>query len=124
MLERVFVMKNVSTTQSIDLSDCLRNSPPAAPIFADAYLILLRAGQSVTVTMTSVAVDAFLELVQLDPIDGLIQLNGPVVASNDNRDGTTKDAELKFTATVTTYYRLIARTGLASQTGPYTLNIQ
>ena len=119
--ERVFVVKNVTTTQSIDPSDCLRSTPPAAPIYADAYLIFLRAGQPIKVSMTSIQVDAFLELVQ---VDDLVQLNGPVVASNDNRDGTTKDSELSHTAAASGYYRIIARSGVTSQTGPYTLAIQ
>lgn len=119
--ERIFVVKNVTTTQSIDPSDCLRSTPPAAPIYADAYLIVLRAGQPVTVSMTSIQVDAFIELVH---VDDLVQLSGPMVASNDNRDGTTKDAELSYTAATSGYYRIVARTGVTSQTGPYTLAIQ
>jgi hypothetical protein len=122
--ERVFVVKNVTTTQGIEPSDCLRSTPPAAPIYADAYLIFLRAGQSLNVNMTSVQVDGFLELMQLPESDGLVQLNGPIVASNDNRDASTKDAELSFTATTSGYYRIIARTGVTSQTGPYTLSVQ
>ena len=119
--ERVFVVKKVTTTQGIEPADCLRSTPPAAPIYADAYLIFLRAGQSVNVSMTSIQVDAFLELVQ---IEDLVQLNGPIVASNDNRDASTKDSELSFTATASAYYRIIARTGVTSQTGPYTLSVQ
>ena len=117
----MFVVKSVSTTQSIAPSDCLRSTPPAAPVYADAYLIFLRAGQSLTVSMTSIQVDAFLELVQ---VDDLVQLNGPIVASNDNRDATTKDSELTHTAAATAYYRIIARTGVTSQTGTYLLSIQ
>jgi hypothetical protein len=119
--ERVFVVKSVTTTQSIEPADCLRSTPPAAPIYADAYLIFLRAGQSITVSMTSIQVDAFLELVQ---VDDLVQLNGPVVASNDNRDGTTKDSEFSYTAAASGYYRIVARTGVTSQAGAYTLAIQ
>ena len=119
--ERVFLVKNVTTTQSIESSDCLRSTPPAAPLYADAYLIFLRAGQSMTVTMTSTQVDAYLELVQ---VDDLVQLNGAVVASNDNRDATTKDSELSYTAAISAYYRIIARTGVTSQTGVYTLRVQ
>jgi hypothetical protein len=119
--ERVFAVKNVTTTQSIEPADCLRSTPPAAPLYADAYLIFLRSGQSMTVTMTSIQVDAFLELMQ---VDDLVQLSGPVVASNDNRDATTKDSELRYTAASSAYYRVIARTGVTSQTGVYTLGIQ
>ena len=119
--ERVFVVKNVTTTQSIDPADCLRSTPPAAPLYADDYLIFLRAGQSMTVTMTSIQVDAYLEIVQ---VDDLVQLNGAVVASNDNRDATTKDSELSYTAVTSAYYRIIARAGVTSQTGVYTLRIE
>ena len=119
--ERVFVVKGVTTSQSIENGDCLRSTPPAAPIYADAYLIFLRAGQSLSVSMTSIQVDAYVELVQ---VDDLVQLNGPIVASNDNRDASTKDAELSYTATTSAYYRIVARTGVTSQTGPYTLAIQ
>ena len=119
--ERVFIVRGVTTTQSIEPADCLRSTPPAAPIYADAYLIFLRAGQSIRVTMSSIQVDAFLELVQ---VDDLVQLNGPIVASNDNRDGTTKDSELSYTAAASAYYRIVARTGVTSETGAYTLAIQ
>jgi hypothetical protein len=112
--ELVFIMKNVSTTQSVEPGDCLTTTPPAAPIYGDAYVIFLRAGQSMTVTMTSIQVDGFLDVVNLD---------GVRVAFNDNRDATTKDAELTYTATQSTYYTIFARTGVTSQTGTYTLSI-
>jgi len=112
----VFVVKNVATTQNIEEADCLRSTSPAPPIYADGYFIFLRAGQSITVTMASTAVDAFLELVRLD--------DGARVASNDNRDATTKDAQMTYTATTTTYFSIFARTAIGSQTGAYTLTIQ
>jgi hypothetical protein len=71
--------------------------------------------------MSSIQVDASLELVQ---VADLVQLNGPVVASNDNKDATTKDSELSFTAATSAYYRIIARTGVTSETGLYTLTIR
>ena len=113
--ELVFVVKNVSTTQNVEAADCLSTTPPAPPIYADSYFIFLRAGQSMTVTMTSTEVDSFLELVRLD---------GARVASNDNKDATTKDAQLIYTATTTTYYAIFARTAISRQTGSYTLTIQ
>ncbi len=113
--ELVFVVKNVSTTQNIEAADCLSTTPPAPPIYADSYFIFLRAGQSMTVTMTSTEVDSFLELVSLD---------GARVASNDNKDATTKDAQLTHTATTATYYAIFARTAISAQTGSYTLTIQ
>lgn len=112
--ELVYIVKNVSTMQNIEATDCLRSTPPAASIFADSYFIFLRAGQSLTVTMTSTDVDSFLELVNLD---------GVQVASNDDRNATTKDAQLNYTAPTTSYYAIFARTAI-SQTGSYTLTVQ
>ncbi|MEO8193514.1 MAG: Ig-like domain-containing protein [Gemmatimonadales bacterium] len=110
--EVVFVVRNVSTTQSISATDCLWN---AAPSYADAFYILMRAGQSITINMSSSDVDSYLQLVRV---------SGATVAQNDNRDATTKDARITFTATVTDYYAIFARTAIASQTGAYTLTIQ
>jgi len=113
--ELVFVVKNVSTTQNVEAADCLMNTPPAPPIYGDGYFIFLRAGQSMTVTMTSTQVDSFLELRDLD---------GARVASNDNKNATTNDAQLVYTATTSTYYTIFARTAVASQVGAYTLTVQ
>lgn len=113
--ERVYVVKNVTTNQSVEPGDCLMTTPPAAPIYGDGYFIFLRAGQSVTVTMSSIQVDAFIEVRNPD---------GARIATNDNRDATTKDAELTFTATGEPgYYGIYARTGVTSQTGTYNLVI-
>jgi hypothetical protein len=113
--ELVFVVKNVSTTQNIEANDCLGSTPPAPAIYADTYFIFLRTGQSLTVTMSSDAVDSFLEI---------IRLGGPTVASNDNIDATTKNARVTYTATANTYYTIFARTAISGQTGSYTLNVQ
>lgn len=113
--ELVFVVKNVSTTQSVDAGDCLLTAPPASPVYADRYRIFLRSGQSITVTMTSTAVDAFLDLIRFN--------DGARVASNDNKDATTKDARISFTAGSSDYYTIFAGTGVASQTGTYILTI-
>jgi hypothetical protein len=64
--------------------------------------------------MTSVQVDAFLEVVNNA---------GSIIATNDNRDATTKDSELTFTAPESHYYTIIARTGVTSQTGTYSFAI-
>ena len=114
--ELVFVVRNVSTTQRIAATDCVWTQPPAAPIYADAFYILLRAGQSITINMSSSDVDSYLELVP--------RVSGITVAQNDNRDATTKDAQITFAVTVTDYYAIVTRTAVASQTGAYTLTIQ
>ena len=113
--EVVFTVKGISTNQNIEATDCLRTTPPAAPIYADAIFIFLRAGQSVTLSMTSATVDSYIELIRVD---------GLSVAQNDNKDATTKDAQITYTAVQTNYYAIFARTAVASQTGAYTLTIQ
>ncbi len=114
--ELVFVVRNVSTTQRIAATDCLGTEPPAAPIYGDLFYILLRAGQSITINMSSSDVDSYLELVS--------RAGSVSVAQNDNRDATTKDARITFTAAVEDYYAIVARTAVVSQTGAYTLTIQ
>jgi hypothetical protein len=114
--ELVFVVKNISTNQSVDASDCLWNPAPNVS-YADGYFIFLKAGQSVTISMSSAAVDSFLSLIRLT--------GGVTVASNDNKDASgTKDAQVVFTATAADYYAIFARTALQAQTGAYTLQIQ
>ena len=68
-----------------------------------------------TVAMSSTVVDSYLEIVSLD---------GVRLASNDNKDATSKDAQLTYTATQSTYFAIFARTGVSGQTGSYTLSIQ
>jgi len=41
-----------------------------------------------------------------------------------DKDATTKDAQIVYTATATNYYAIVARTGPNLQTGAYTLQIQ
>lgn len=113
--EQVFAVKGVTTDQNIEATDCLYSVPPAAPIYADGIFLFLKSGQTVTLGMRSSVVDSYLELVRGD---------GVTVAQNDNKDATTKDAQITYTASQTNYYVIIARTAIASQTGAYTLSIQ
>jgi hypothetical protein len=112
--ELVFVVRGVSTSQTLQTTDCAVQQTP--PIYADGYFILLKAGQTVTIRMSSPSVDSFLQLVRSS--------DGFLVAQNDNRDATTQDAQITFTAAVADYYAIFARTAVAGQTGAYTLSIQ
>jgi hypothetical protein len=112
--ELVFITRNVSSIQNIAASDCLWNAPPASPIYADKFQIRLNAGESVTVNMTSAFVDSYVEIQDV---------TGTVIGQNDNRDATTNDARLTFTATATGYFAIVARTAAAAQ-GQYTLMVQ
>jgi hypothetical protein len=109
----VFVIKGVSTTQQIETTDCHPQSSGRTS-YADAFYIRLRAGQSVTVTMSSGDVDSYLQIAQGED----------VLAENDNRNTSTKDAQLTFTSTKDNYYAILARTAVDAQTGNYSLTIQ
>jgi hypothetical protein len=110
--EDVFVEKGISTSQSLSASDCAANGT-----FSDNYIIFLQPGQSITVSMTSTAVDSYLELTDA---------SATLLASNDNIDGTTQNAQFAFTATGTqpAFYIIKARSAAAGATGAYTLVVQ
>jgi hypothetical protein len=66
--------------------------------------------------MTSSAVDSYLEL--------YAEGNPSILASNDNIDGTTKDARIVYAPPATGFYVIRARSALAGATGDYTLSVQ
>ena len=113
--ELVFVVKNITTTQNIVNTDCDLAAAGATPIYADGYFIFLSAGTSITINMTSTAVDSFLQLSRLD---------GFVVAQNDNVDATTTNSRITFTVTQTNYYAIFARSVPTTAVGAYNLTIQ
>lgn len=112
--EVVFIVKNVTTSQAIQTTDCnLSDSGP--PAYSDAFFLFLSAGTSVTINMTSATLDSYLQLVRLD---------GLVMAENDNVDAATKNARITFTATQTNYYGIFARSVPTTAVGAYTLSVQ
>jgi hypothetical protein len=106
-----FAARGITTTQALQTTDCVING-----FYADDMLIFLRTGQVVTIDMTSTAVDAFLEIRQLGARQG-------VLAFNDDRDASTDNARLVFTAPFDDYYGLRPTSAAAGQTGAYTLTI-
>jgi hypothetical protein len=109
--EDVSVARGITTPQSLQASDCALNG-----VFGDQYLIVLFAGQPVTVSMSSTDVDSYLELHTASSLT--------ILASNDDVDATTKNASVTFTPQTTDFYVITARTPSAGQTGAYTLTIQ
>ena len=109
--EDVFTVPGISSDQSLQSSDCSSSTG----ILADDYFIFLLAGKAITVSMSSTAVDSYLELFADSPTPA---------ASNDNIDGTTQNARITFTAPANGYYLIRARTMTAGVTGAYTLAIQ
>jgi hypothetical protein len=83
--------------------------------YDDDYLIFIQAGETVTFSMNSATLDSRLEL---------YDFSGAPLTSNENRDDTTQDARLTYTASVSGFYIIAATTTVAGATGDYTLVIQ
>ena len=109
--ENLFDLRGVTTAQTLQALDC----PRSGGFYADSYIIGLLAGQQVTVSMNSTAVDSY--VLAYGP-------SGAVLVSNDDKDGTTKDAQLVLTAPSDAYYRISASSAVVGATGAYTLIIQ
>jgi len=109
--ELPFVLRGVSSAQSLQATDCNING-----ILGDQYVIYLQANQALTVSMSSAAVDSYLEI---HPGNSNV-----ILASNDDIDGTTKDARLVFTPAQEGFYIFAARTTVAGSSGAYTLSVQ
>jgi hypothetical protein len=107
--EEVWVARGVTTTQTLETTDCLFNG-----LYSDEMEIFLRAGQTVTISMNSTAVDAYLEL---------YSRNGRV-AFNDDRDATTNDAQIVYTIPTSDVYLIVPTSAVTGATGGYTLIIQ
>lgn len=110
--EIVFVTPGITTNQNLQATDCSLNGS-----VSDNFIIFINAGQTVTFTMTSSALDSYLELYSLQGTQTL-------VAANDDADATTKNASLTYTASGLGYFYVKARTTSAGTLGAYTLTIQ
>jgi hypothetical protein len=109
--EDVFVVRGITSPQSLQPTDCALNG-----VFGDEYLIVVLAGQTLTVSMNSGDVDSYLEIHSGS--------DNTILAANDNADGTTTNAKLVFTPATSDFYVIAARTQTAGATGNYTLTIQ
>lgn len=110
--EDMFTVPGITTDQTLQTTDCNQSG-----FYSDDYIIFLNNGQTVTITMTSSAIDSYLELYSL-------QGSATRVASNDDVDGTTKNSSITYTATALGYYFVKAGTAVGGSTGAYTLTIQ
>jgi len=106
--EVVFVAKGTSTAQSLVTSDC-----DGSTSFSDDYIIFIASGQSITVTLSSTAFDALLELYD---VQGR-------VAINDNGPAGT-DAIITYTSSSSGFYEIRAESAGGFTTGAYTISIQ
>ena len=108
--EEMWVVKGVTTDQTLQTTDCLFNQ-----FFSDDYFIYLKPGQTITVSLSST-------------FDNVIELydafSGSLIVSNDNKDATTTNAQLTYTATAESIYVVSATSKVSQTTGPYTITIQ
>ena len=109
--EIVFVVRGITTNQTLESTDC----PRTGGSYGDQFVIYVLGGQPVTVSMSSSAVDAYLVV---------FDTNGLVLVNNDNKDPTTKDAQVTFTPALTGFYGIVASSANAGATGAYTVVIQ
>jgi hypothetical protein len=109
--EFVFVARGITSSQTLQASDC----PRPGGYYGDQFFIYVAPGQPVTVSMSSTAVDSYIAI--YDP-------NGSVLIVNDDKDGTTKDAQVVFTPSVEGFYGIIASSGNVGATGGYTVVVQ
>lgn len=106
--ELVFAMSGITTIGELAAGDCV----------GDGYLLetiamVMLAGRTYTVTMTSATFDTYLELAVL---------NGSVIASNDDAVGT--NARITFTPTQSNFFVIIPSSKLRNATGAFTLTIE
>ncbi len=111
--EVIFAMRGISVAQNLTASDCV-NASPSGPFYSDQFIIFLNAGIPVTIRMSSLEFDTFLELYGASPT--------PVAANNDI-SGTNPNSEIIYTPTVSNYYAISASSFVPEDTGAYTLTI-
>jgi len=109
--EVVFVVRGITTNQNLETTDCVRTGG----FYGDQYFIYVLGGQPVTVSMSSTAVDSFVTI-----YDSF----GAVLASNDNKDATTSNAQVSFTPAATGFFGIVGSSVAAGGTGAYTIVIQ
>jgi hypothetical protein len=107
--EEVFIARGVTTNQELQTTDCIFDG-----FYSDDLLIFLTAGQSVTISMHSTALDSYLELWG----------GAGIVAFNDDRDpATSNDAQIIYTAAESGFYLIVPTSNTTQATGAYSLVI-
>lgn len=104
-----WIARGVQSSQTLSTLDCASSGS-----YGDVFSIFLTAGQTVTMSQSSAAFDAFL---------GLVNSNNTVVASDDD-SGPGTDAQFSYTVTVTGAYYIVATSYTTGAVGSYTLTIQ
>lgn len=106
--DEYWVVPGVSITGSITATDC-----DFGGFFTDEYRVVVNQGQTLTITMSSTAVDAWLEL---------YDSGGNLVADDDDGAGDS-NARIVYTATELDVLFIDASTLNQGETGAYTISI-
>ena len=112
--EQVFVTRGITTTQTLETTDCNFAGTGNPPFYSDDVAIFLPQGQSVTISMNSTAMDPALEL---------WNSSGTMIMSNNDANGTT-NAQIVFVSPASAFYIIVPTSHLSAATGAYTLIIQ
>jgi hypothetical protein len=116
--EEVFVTLGVTTAQEVETTDCAVSPPGAGgTYYSDRFLMLLEAGRSATIRMSSTAIDPYLSVYQLTATQILL------VEENDNGGGGTT-AQVTVNAQDNMVLLVDAGTEPTGQTGAYSLSVQ
>jgi hypothetical protein len=112
--ETVFVVRGSSSAQTLETSDCSRDG-----FYEDRYFIYLTDGQAITAAMNSSSIDSYLAVYRRNQ-----DLTDTILAQNDNRDGTTTDAQILFTAPSSGFYFIAATSSNAGAIGGYSFSVR
>jgi hypothetical protein len=110
-----WTMSGVTIRQGLSATDCRLGDQNGNEYYDDLFYVVVLAGQSLTVTLTSTEFDAYLEV--YDANGGFF-----FVAADDNGAGG-KDARITFTADRNSFFLLLPSSAGARQTGAYTLTV-
>jgi hypothetical protein len=106
--QRYWVIPGVVIDGQVQATDCDDQGT-----FSDRYDLILHTGETLVVRMESTALNAYLRL---------YNVNGTVVAENDNGAGG-QNAVVSYTAQEVSRYTLQATTAVPGATGAYTLTV-
>jgi len=115
---QVWVMRGVTVSDSITLSDCADSS--ASPHYYDVARIALYAGSVVSIAERSAAINPSLALYKVVPESSYVR---HLVASNDDSSAGNPNAFIRFKVDTSNIYDVIIGTSAAGQTGAYTFSV-
>lgn len=112
-----FTTVGATSTQSLATTDCRATDGAGNAYYGDEIGVILPAGRTITITMSSTALDPYLEL---------WGANGRI-AENDDISATNLNARLTYTAPASsplTLVVIVASSALPLEQGAYTISIQ